>query len=116
MRRETAVPRRPKQGALTAAAAAVACLAGGLVGPSVTAAARAAPLPARATAAPAVPARAGDAAGSPLCQRLARYHLASSAAWAFCKGPQSHGPVGPGAHIPAAGPDARDPAAGHRAP
>jgi len=63
-----------------------------------------------------VPARAGDAAGSPLCQRLAGYHLASSAAWAFCKGPQSHGPVGPGAHVPAAGPDARDPAAGHRVP
>jgi hypothetical protein len=108
------VPRRPKQGALTVAAAAVACLAGGLVGPSVTAAARPAD-PARATASPAVAGavlpRAGGAAGSPFCQRLARYHLAALAAWAFCQGPQPHRPAW---HAPAPGEQA--PAAGHRVP
>src|SRR5215470_16292974 len=58
MRRETAVPRRPKRSALKVTAAVVACLAGGLVGPSVTAAARAAPYPARAAASQEAPARA----------------------------------------------------------
>jgi hypothetical protein len=104
MRRETAVPRRPKRGALTVAAVVVTCLAGALAGPSVTAAAGAAPHPGPATAAPvrarATPPAAGGAAASPLCQRLARYHLASPAAWAFCRGSQPHQPAGP---APAAG-------------
>ncbi len=45
----------------------------------------------------------GDAAGNPFCQGLGKRYQASSAAWAFCEGPQPHGPARPHAHAPAAG-------------
>src|SRR5260370_3647254 len=110
MRREMTVVRRPEGSGLKVAAVVAAFLAAGLPGlPGLPApaAARAAPRPARATASPltagAALQGAGDAAGGPFCQGLGKRYLASSAAWAFCKGPQPHGPSRPPAHAPAAG-------------
>ncbi len=108
--------RRPERSVLRVAAVVVACLAAGLSGLSglsAAAAAGIAPRPARAAGlagqelaglgAAARGRRTAGVTGNPFCQGLGRRYLASSAAWAFCKGPQPHGPSGPHAHAPAAG-------------
>jgi hypothetical protein len=46
---------------------------------------------------------AGAAAGTPFCQGLGKRYQASSGAWAFCRGPQPHGPTGQITLISAAG-------------
>ena len=45
----------------------------------------------------------GRKADSPFCSGLGRRYQASSAAWAFCKGPLPHGPSTRPAHTPPAG-------------
>ena len=92
--------------ALKAAAVAV-CLAAGVSGLVVPAAAGAGPHPGRAAASPVLAgaelSRAGGAARSRFCQNLGTRYWGSAGALALCEGPQPHGPSGPGAHAPAAG-------------
>jgi hypothetical protein len=98
--------RTPRVRALRTAAAAVVCLAGGLLGVLVPAPVWAVPGSAGAArldplmAGPGLP-RAGDAVANPFCTRLGKRYQASSAAYTFCRGAQPHGPAA--AHAPALG-------------
>ena len=95
--------RSPERVARKVAAVVAACLAAGVPGLSVPAAAAgpgaAAPQPARASS--------GDPVGNSFCRGLGKHYQASSAAYVYCRGAQPHTAAGP--HVPAGQPVAGAP-------